>query len=800
MRSIRGGLFSKSWTFLLLGQRLPVLLHGIRNRDELNNSLELLISHVTGTANYVIVCLLSAKPKESHLLRLTVSRTRQDPDPILPERPRRRGTRPEQDSFVHCQTQSILECVSPMLPRTLSNSRDALVLLPLFLLALSTDFPRRARAFPFQFARFRSRGCSWTRKMVAGRTEFISNWRVLHKDNRSDEDLPQDLLRKRERWSEAKYKDALDLYKELTSCPDSYMVGMVEQALNNLDHAYRLYGPESVICSFNGGKDAVVILHLVRAAHARFYDQQRNLDGNPIEPLRPRVVYFEHKDEFPEIRSFLREMVDVYELDMIAFEQGIKFSEGLKTLVTHNVPQNSNVSFPVAFVLGTRATDPNARGQGTFAPSSHYMPPFMRVNPVLEWTYGHVWHFLRLFHLPYCGLYDQGYTSLGTTKDTIPCPALSVPGGNTTNAIPRYWPAYMLRDWDQERAGRLSKPKANKTVDDTSSSASRTTQLSAMTVISKSGDVPREIDNLDVSDKTPLEDEDSVVSYTDTSAQKTVGVLIIGDEILKGLTADTNTLAAAKAFREKNVLLKRVVIVSDDSDEIIQEIHRLQNEVDVIITSGGVGPTHDDVTIKSVAAALRFDMVLHEEMADLLREKMSNDADTELTEAQVKMATLPNASKLRYLSDDPSDWPVLQCRNIFILPGVPEFFEKKIENVADYLSCQLERSVAYKVVLSADENSIVAILNEVVENHPMVSFGSYPFQQQSFKTVITVEAKMILLPAGRSNSTIFNRKEIVTSKSQMDRRVHLALDELINTLPERSVLRVDNDDMALSFS
>lgn len=137
------------------------------------------------------------------------------------------------------------------------------------------------------------------------------------------------------------------------------------------------------------------------------------------------------------------------------------------------------------------------------------------------------------------------------------------------------------------------------------------------------------------------------------------------------------------------------------------------------MTSGGVGPTHDDVTIKSVAVALNRDMVFHEEMAQLLKEKMG--ADAELTEAQRKMAILPSRSKLKYLSENEKDWPVLQCRNVFILPGVPEFFINKIANVAQYLSSdELERSAVYKVVLSVDEAKIVTILNQAVEKHPEV--------------------------------------------------------------------------------
>lgn len=203
------------------------------------------------------------------------------------------------------------------------------------------------------------------------------------------------------------------------------------------------------------------------------------------------------------------------------------------------------------------------------------------------------------------------------------------------------------------------------------------------------------------------------------------------------------------------------------------------------------------MTIKSVAAALGMDIEYHEEMGQLLREKMKTGQDTALTEAQLKMATLPGGAKLRYLSTNAQDWPVLQCRNIFVLPGIPEFFEKKIRDVAGYLSCQLERGHGYKVILSVDENSIVPVLNRVVENNPMVSIGSYPFvNHPDRKTVITLEGRLSCSD-GRSNSIVLDRNMINNPRKAMERYVEKALDELVQALPDDAVLRVDKDDMAL---
>ncbi len=590
-------------------------------------------------------------------------------------------------------------------------------------------------------------------------------------------------------WSNEAYEAALEKYEAFVSCTDSYIEPFIQDALHTLDQSYRLYGPESVIGSFNGGKDAVVILELMCAAHANYFRSLEGRGEGKAQPTRPRVIYFNNKLEFPEVYDFVQHTVKEYDLDMLAFEEGIGFVGGLEMLVKRNylISNGLEVSrtHPMAFVLGTRAADPNAGKQGSFAPSSSYMPPFMRVNPVLKWSYGHVWHFLRLYKLPYCSLYDEGYTSLGTVKDTFPCPALKKV--HLQGDAQEYWPAYMLKDWDQERAGRVKKDKKKK--DGSSSKKEKILEREADT-ISKCSTVvslpstkapPEILDEVEPKAVDPHannsesdSDDVSSIGSNSTVSQRTVGIIIIGDEILKGLTPDTNTHSAATALKANNVPLSRVVVVSDDQDEIVAEIKKMRGQVDVIITSGGVGPTHDDVTIKSVASALENDLVLNEEMAQLLKSKMNDgaDGDQPLTEAQVKMSTLPACSKLRNLSGEEGDWPVLQCENIFILPGVPQFFEKKVAHVAKYLSTEFGRRVAFKVVLSVDENSIVPILNNVVENHKTVTFGSYPFvDHKEFKTVVTLEGGC-----------------------EKDVNVKVALAALVNGLPEGSVLRVDNNN------
>jgi FAD synthetase len=647
----------------------------------------------------------------------------------------------------------------------------------------------------------------------------IPNWRSIPKESENYKSY----LVHRSDWSDAQYKESLQLYSDLMACTDGYVQTGIRSALNTLDHAYRLYGPRSVVCSYNGGKDAVVILHLLRAAHAKHYSTTGGT------PLRPRAVYFNNPDEFSEVASFLHESVNMFDLDMIAFEDGVKFAAGLEILVQNNVLPASSIDrggngysdcavFPMAFVLGTRQSDPNAAGQDHFSPSSHWMPPFMRVNPILDWNYGHVWHFLRLFKLPYCSLYDQGYTSLGTVKDTLPCPALAVnrdgtgeDDRETMSSVPKFWPAYMLRDWDQERAGRVQKDTTKKASssdpqprDDSGLSASELTVVSNLRR-------ERKLWNESIVLSVETTDDNQTINSLGTDKcskgeTKSVGMLVVGDEILKGMTMDSNTNVAAKALRQECIQLARVVVVSDDIDEIATEIRRLTNDVDVIITSGGVGPTHDDVTLRGVAEALDQDLVYHDEMATLLREKMKT-GDAELTAAQTKMATLPSNAKLRYLSGIADDWPILQCRNIFVLPGVPEFFAKKIKHVASYLSSQLERSAAYKIVLSVDEPSIVDILNDAVRNHPKVSFGSYPFvSHPEYKTVVTLEGSLVDPGAagdsashsstmGPRNSTLLDRSTTILSKEDRDRNVRLALDELITALPKDSILRVENDDL-----
>jgi FAD synthetase len=246
------------------------------------------------------------------------------------------------------------------------------------------------------------------------------------------------------------HSNNIALYKAIMECEDAYISEKLKNAVSILNDALRLYGPDQLFTSYNGGKDAVVILHILRAVFADYNERTGN-------SCRPNLVYFELNDEFPEVLDHLKSTQEELNLEITSYKSGIR--EGL---IEHiNFLQEQGYRTP-AFVIGTRHSDPNSAGQEKFCPSSSWMPPFMRINPILDWDYGHIWHFLRTFQLSYCHLYDKGYTSLGKVKDTLPNPSLRIDRcGNKIDHILLedknrriYFPAYMLSDWSSERKGR----------------------------------------------------------------------------------------------------------------------------------------------------------------------------------------------------------------------------------------------------------------------------------------------------------------------------------------------------------
>jgi len=241
--------------------------------------------------------------------------------------------------------------------------------------------------------------------------------------------------------------DAGQLHERLAACRSEPLRARVTASLKILDDALRVFGCDAVYASFNGGKDACVVLHLLRAA--RHAHREKTGAAAP-----PRAIYFDATDDFDVVRAFVRETCDQLanagEVIVEPVAPDVGYVDGLTRLVETTRPR------PLAFVLGTRTGDPNCGDQRPFEPSSDWMPPFMRVNPILDWSYGDVWAFLREFDLPYCALYDDGYTSLGSVASTNRNPALLDAASET------YRPAYLLEDWARERAGRVEKPVKKK--------------------------------------------------------------------------------------------------------------------------------------------------------------------------------------------------------------------------------------------------------------------------------------------------------------------------------------------------
>lgn len=216
---------------------------------------------------------------------------------------------------------------------------------------------------------------------------------------------------------------------------------------------------------------------------------------------------------------------------------------------------------------------------------------------------------------------------------------------------------------------------------------------------------------------------------------RTAAALVIGNEILSGKVKDENTYELARALRRLGIELRRVVSVLDDIDTIARELRTLSATHDVVFTSGGVGPTHDDVTMQSVAKAFGVEAKPHPELEALIRGHYGD----KVKEGHLRMAIVPEGSKLHVTEE--IRWPVTVKENVWILPGVPEIFRMKLRVAESVLGAD-EPYLSRAVYTNLDEGTLKPWLDAVVAKHPVVDVGSYPtFADIGYKTKLTFDGK-----------------------------------------------------------
>jgi len=221
----------------------------------------------------------------------------------------------------------------------------------------------------------------------------------------------------------------------------------------------------------------------------------------------------------------------------------------------------------------------------------------------------------------------------------------------------------------------------------------------------------------------------------------TAGIAIIGDEILSGKFADENAAFLIGELRSLGVDLKRIVVIPDELDEIAATVTDLAARFDHVFTSGGVGPTHDDVTIAGIARGFGVRVVREPELERRVRAYWG----AKLAEPNLRLADVPEGCELVFGKDQV--WPVVAYRNVYILPGVPALFKRKFVDIRDRF--RTDPVTTARVYVDADEGQIAADLDLVVAAFPSVKLGSYPrFSERDFKILLTLEGRVASDVAG----------------------------------------------------
>ncbi len=216
---------------------------------------------------------------------------------------------------------------------------------------------------------------------------------------------------------------------------------------------------------------------------------------------------------------------------------------------------------------------------------------------------------------------------------------------------------------------------------------------------------------------------------------ESAAALIIGNELLSGKVAEANLVELARTLRPLGVRLARASFLPDEVELLVREIRTLSAEHPLLFTSGGVGPTHDDVTIEAVARAFGTSVVLDPALAELIRGAYGERCTPE----HLRMALVPKGAVLAL---SPSGaWPTPVYQNVWMLPGVPEVFREKLDTVRAWIRGPAP-FVSRAVFTRLDEASLKPLIDAVVAGHPDVEVGSYPrWFEPSYKTKLTFDAR-----------------------------------------------------------
>jgi molybdenum cofactor synthesis domain-containing protein len=211
------------------------------------------------------------------------------------------------------------------------------------------------------------------------------------------------------------------------------------------------------------------------------------------------------------------------------------------------------------------------------------------------------------------------------------------------------------------------------------------------------------------------------------------GIILIGDELLSGRTQDTNLATLAKFLAPLGVSVGEARIIADDAQIITETVKLFSGRFDYVFTTGGIGPTHDDITADCIAAAFDMQISERDDAMAALRERY---AEKELNAARRRMARIPHEASL--IKNPVSQAPGFQTRNVFTLAGVPQIMRGMLDDIAHRIEGGAK---TYSVSVTAEgigEGDAAKPLSELEEAYDGVSFGSYPFFNDQLRGVTFV--------------------------------------------------------------